>query len=468
MVGELFEFPRPGMWPKGKSVSILIVGLVGWALFACNLGFSLRLILAHTGRHRRGTEPRSNRGLLGPPPGGSELKSITINGLVFKSEHVDVATPRFDRQHTSSDPDFASNQVIPSLSFRRRVFQTSPLSLDIYVDLPPFYWALPLGLNSTTTALFWRQPENHRHFNDSVQWSSGKVQVFFNSTLVDGFHTMHNATHYFNYNRPITVPGGSAEHDVVMLVMGHMIELFQHFLDNGVPHITLMELATGIDPSRVTFIIENWLSDSIPNLLRRYGYTHIIKRGTVMGNISARVIVLAEIVPVVHPVLIQRFLDRIHLNHKAQTDKIVLVSRQGSSSSKPTRLILNQDHLERSLRQKFGSRVELFRSDTKFDTAVEQFERAAVVIGSHGGAMYNALWASRACQIVEILPLLKGGGYPDQGDPTAELQFAHLAFHTISMMNYQRYYRYYTFAGDINYNVDIPHFLNWLQQFVLG
>jgi hypothetical protein len=84
-------------------------------------------------------------GLAALPPGGSPLDRVEIDDLVFKSEMVHAATPRFDQTHQSSDPDFVTNNVIPSLSFRRRVFQMSPLSLDIYVDLPPFYWALPLG-----------------------------------------------------------------------------------------------------------------------------------------------------------------------------------------------------------------------------------------------------------------------------------------------------------------------------------
>jgi hypothetical protein len=82
--------------------------------------------------------------------------------------------------------------------------------------------------------------------------------------------------------------------------------------------------------------------------------------------------------------------------------------------------------------------------------------------------MYNALWANRDCQIVEILPLLTNGGYPDQGAPDLRPQFAHLAFHTTSMMNYQRYYRYYSFATRMNYNLSISHFLDWLQKVVLA
>jgi capsular polysaccharide biosynthesis protein len=46
--------------------------------------------------------------------------------------------------------------------------------------------------------------------------------------------------------------------------------------------------------------------------------------------------------------------------------------------------------------------------------AIHWFERAEVVLGSHGGALYNALWANRDCKVVEILPVLSSGAYLGQ------------------------------------------------------
>jgi capsular polysaccharide biosynthesis protein len=95
--------------------------------------------------------------------------------------------------------------------------------------------------------------------------------------------------------------------------------------------------------------------------------------------------------------------------------------------------------------------------------AIALFERAELVIGSHGGAMYNALWASRMAKVVEILPINDLGGYPDQGAPQSAPQWAHLAFHTNSMMNFQRYYRYYETSQHINYNMQVDKFMEWLK-----
>jgi hypothetical protein len=64
------------------------------------------------------------------------------------------------------------------------------------------------------------------------------------------------------------------------------------------------------------------------------------------------------------------------------------------------------------------------------------------------------------------LPLLPNGAYPDQKTPDGSLVFAHLAFHTISMMNFQRFYRYYQDAEAMNYAIDITAFLHWLDTSV--
>jgi hypothetical protein len=159
-----------------------------------------------------------------------------------------------------------------------------------------------------------------------------------------------------------------------------------------------------------------------------------------------------------------RFLDRLRLNFSVR-DRIVLVSRSSADPGKPARMIYNQGDLEAALSAKFGDQFVVFHSGaTGIAQAVALFERATLVIGSHGGAMYNALWASRDCKIVEILPLRNDGAYPDQKQPDGPGTFAHLAFHTTSMMNFQRYYRYYSMSDTINYHIDVGKFMKWLEK----
>jgi hypothetical protein len=129
-------------------------------------------------------------------------------------------------------------------------------------------------------------------------------------------------------------------------------------------------------------------------------------------------------------------------------------------------MIHNQGDLEAALRKAYGDRFAVFKSGVSTSEAIRMFADADVVIGSHGGAMYNMLWASRNARVVEIMPLMSNGAYPDQGHPNSLPTFAHLAFWTLANMNFQRYYRYYQDSTDMNYFLDIPAFMSWLKKVV--
>jgi capsular polysaccharide biosynthesis protein len=241
----------------------------------------------------------------------------------------------------------------------------------------------------------------------------------------------------------------------------HEIDYFQHFLDNGVPHLSLMQFASGVDPHTVTFVLERWTTNAIPHLLERYGFRAVKARG---GTISAKKIVLPKIVPVIHPLFTQNFLDRLQLDHSRQ-DKVILVSRTYSDQTKQKRLILNQKALEARLKIMFGRHFVVFHAGAKsINESIRIFERAKMVIGSHGGAMYNALWASQNAQIVEIMPVEYSGAYPEQYALAYMPPFAHLAIYTNSMMNRQKFYRWYEVGVEINYHVKIDRFVEWLEH----
>jgi capsular polysaccharide biosynthesis protein len=246
-----------------------------------------------------------------------------------------------------------------------------------------------------------------------------------------------------------------------MYMARHEIEYFQHFLDNGVPHIGLMQFATGIDPSQVTFILDSWQTEAIPRLLRRYGFKDVKVRS---DEVSAKTLILPKIVPVLHPALTQNFINRLALNHSVM-DRVVLVSRKWGDASKPLRLINNQDAVEEMLKRRYGDDFRLFRASAGgIDGAIDLFQSAKLIIGSHGGAMYNALWANRQAKVVELMPVSRGGDYPGQGTVYNTPPFAHLAIYTNSFMNAQQFFRWYEARGAINFDVDIPRFEAWLDR----
>jgi hypothetical protein len=266
------------------------------------------------------------------------------------------------------------------------------------VTFPPFFWASPLGFDHRSSATFWKQPENSRHFFDSLTPISGLVQVFPNAVLDEKIVPNSNMTHYINYKKPITRNEPNPRYDTVMYMAGHEIEFFQHFLDNGVPHISLMHLATDVDPSKVVFALGGWTTETIPSLLLRFGFQKVIPWSR--SRISARKLILPKIVPAVHPILTQHFIDGLHLNHN-HSGKVILVSRTTGGQTKNNRLVLNQDRLAEMLLRKYGESFVEFRAEQhEIGATIRLFENARMIIGSHGGAMYNALWASKASKVM--------------------------------------------------------------------
>jgi hypothetical protein len=308
------------------------------------------------------------------------------------------------------------------------------------VKFPPFFWGTPLGLNEETSRLFWEQPENNRHFSDSLAPVFGLVEIFPNAKLTGAIKGDCNGTHYINYHGGMTEPVTNPEWEAIMYMGRHEIDFFQHFLDNGVPHISLMQFASGLDPSDVVFVLDGWNTDSIPDLLRRYGFKDVRSNNRAM---TAKKVILPKIVPVLHPLLTQNFVDRLNLNHKV-IDKVVLVSRTEADSTKRMRLVNNQGDLEKMLRQKYGDAFVVFHaSGYGIREAIKLFETARLIIGSHGGAMYHALWADRTAKVIELMPLDGNGAYPTQGSLWNMPPFAHLAIYTNSLMNGQPFYRWY-------------------------
>jgi hypothetical protein len=360
---------------------------------------------------------------------------------------------------SDEDPFFVSNNVTGDTTYEKTETVNSDGSIDVSVALPPFRWGTPHGLDEITSTLFWQQPENLRHFKDSLAPVSGVVQIVPNATVKGIFVGNCNETHYLNYRGKAWSHCRDPDVDAAMYMSRHEIEYFQHFLDNGIPHISLMQFATGFDPSRVTFIMDGWTTEAIPWLLRRYGFKDARRR---QEQICAETLILPKIVPVLHPLLTRNFIDHLKLNH-SNSDRVILVSRNSSDHTKMMRLVNNQADLERLLRNRYGKALHVFKhSGVGITQAIELFEKAIMVIGSHGGAMYNALWAGRNAKVVELVPVSTSGTYPGQSSLSSMPPFAHLAIDTNSLTNGQPFYRWFQMSNQISFHVDIEPFAKWL------
>jgi hypothetical protein len=328
---------------------------------------------------------------------------------------------------------------------------------QIYVNLPPFRWETPRLLNNKAWEWFWQQNENFRHFEDTINSYSGCVRVIKNGRFGGSFAGGNNQSHYTNIRGDPEFTD-NPEYDIAFYLTGHQSEFFQHFFDNGLPHISLMLLATGYHPKDVTMVVSGWLTDSIPKVLQRWGFKEVIQR----GGASAKTLVLPEIVPVIHNKFYELYVHGMKFNY-SDANKIVFVSRMSGDTGKNDRLIMNQDQVINAMKRVYGEDVVLYRpKEHSFNSSVELFQKAKVVIGAHGGAMYNAMYASPDAKIIEIMPIKSDGFYSLQFSSTDIPQFAHMAMYTNAQLMGQPFYRYYQVSSSSNMNIDVGDYMKFL------
>ena len=329
---------------------------------------------------------------------------------------------------------------------------------QIYVKLPPWFWETPRGLGKQEAEWFWKQRENHWHFNDTTNSVWGCVRVITNGHFNGNFIRKQNNTHYINIEGEPSFTK-TPQHKIAFYLTSHETNYFQHFLDNGLPHISLMLIATDLEPKDVTIILKGWTTETVPSVLKRWGFN--VEKSS---QISAEMLVLPEVVPKVHSMFYDVFRKGMNLEYE-ETNQIVFVSRKRDDTSKFLRIIMNQDEVFDRLKEVFGQNLILYKPrKNDFNSTLNIFTKAKAVIGIHGGAMYNALFSSPKTTIVEIVPVKDNGLYPGQVRGTAVPPFAHLAIYTGSMLMHQQFYRYYQVGTSTNVNIDIEKFITFLKN----
>lgn len=425
------------------DAAVIIMSMA--CICAFNINFSLPLSEI--------VEPLEERfGVLRPPP---------PKGNWTADKFIAITPPPYPKSNTFRTNDIVSNETWSILETR----EVNEYTTEVTVQLPSFYWETPRGLTKDTAEVFWKQPENHRHFDGRMHPTTGIVEIYTDCQLTGYFSSKVEDSKYVNYNRLFGTPVSEPVYDAVMYMTRHEVQYFQHFLDNGIPHISLMQFASGIDPSEVTFVMDSWNTPMIPYLLKRYGFKDVIRRS---GAISAKKLIIPKVVPVLSPLYTQYFLNRLNLT-EGKNDKVILISRTHGDGTKPMRLITNQESLENALRKKFGSNFVVFKAKgAKIENTMSLFSEAKYIIGSHGGAMYNALWAPLSAKVVEIMPIrLADGVYPMQGHTERMPPFAHLAIYTNSNMKGQAFYRFYADTDHRNYEVNVDEFMKWFEEYVM-
>ena len=192
---------------------------------------------------------------------------------------------------------------------------------------------------------------------------------------------------------------------------------FHHFVDSVLPKLLQMESILN-DPS-IRFLVD--LSPQYPiveelydrlgiTAKRRIDYRSIKNLGDV---ISAQRLVLSCKTPPLHPYLWQRAQYLLKLPHimfpnQYLPSSIIYLSRRKGTLSGGRR-VTNEGELEQHLKQFAQNNgynyVPFFHTEYKtLEATMELWSTAVAVIGPHGGAFTNMLFAPKGTTVVEFLP----------------------------------------------------------------
>ena len=227
-------------------------------------------------------------------------------------------------------------------------------------------------------------------------------------------------------------------------------EYFQHFIDGVLPK--LVQLSSIITFPGITYLFRRPRDRNIYEILE-----HVNLPGDSVafydgGHITSDYLINTCITPPLHPWLFSEAHNRLirgFEDHNKRLDKLIILLTR-NRSRKGGRRMLNMEYFISYLRGRYGHRLYTFHGNLTFSDSVKLFQRAHMVIGVHGGAFYNIIFAPHSTHIVELMPTTSEG----EVMPT---YIGHTIFWAISEMLNQSYWRINSTPTDSlgNIKVDI-------------
>ena len=231
------------------------------------------------------------------------------------------------------------------------------------------------------------------------------------------------------------------------LLVSHS-EYFQHFIDGVLPK--LVQLRSIITFPGITYLFRRPRDRNIYEILEHVNLSGDSVAFYDGGHITSDYLMNTCITPPLHPWLFseaQNMLIRGFEDHNKCVDKlIILLTRDHSKTG--GRRIINMDYFISYLRGRYGHRLYTFHGNSTFSDSVKLFQKAQIVIGVHGGAFYNIIFAPKSTHIVELMPTTSEG-------EVMPAYIGHTIFWAISDMLNQTYWRINSTPTDSLGNVKV-------------
>ena len=328
------------------------------------------------------------------------------------------------------------------------------LTEDILLTYPKFNVPEPLFIDKKDKDLFYANKDNLRilESGNNQEYLQGNIRIIYSavahsriicgssSNLFDFVDRSENGG-YKGKERNYTA-------DLLVPVLTPDSHSFQHFIDGVMPKI--MQVFPFLRLPGVKIAIQKPRDRVIKQMLAKMNIFDRVLWVKGDEHVTSRFQINSCITPPVHPLLWQSMRMILGVSQQLpvsiQHAKIILLNRARSHNG--GRNIKNQKEIIKYLRSRYGSN---FNSNKPRDSLAKTkglFSEARIIIGVHGGALYNLNLAPPECHVVEIMPVSASGH--------VSKRLAHTIVWQMSSAIGQKYWRLGLQPVDNFDNVNLP------------
>ena len=323
---------------------------------------------------------------------------IFILCIVFLLVYVVTFNPKIEHSETIDVQNLRKIQYAQLLEYVHNITYT------------PFNFEKPNFLLKEDGDMFYnRQIENENSFlTDNAKQLQGSIIINMDATIHNSFDCgwQMNSSLFSGTTTPKHVRYHQID-DVVCPLLVAQSQTFQHFMDGVVPKLVQSQLA--LQQHYVKVLIYRPWDSIIFDILEVFNITRNRIIFSENGYYKAHYLLNTCYTPPLHPTLWNkaRHVFTGHLEHLKTHQSVILLTRTDSRNY--GRSMNNKQDVVKHLVLRFSLHLRIFRGSLTLNKSVELFSSARLIIGVHGGAFYNIMFASPGTNIIEIMPVTHNG-----------------------------------------------------------
>ena len=311
---------------------------------------------------------------------------------------------------------------------------------DIILTYPKFNFKEPLFLSDQDKELFHQNPDNKQTLASSYdpELLHGTIRVIFGSIAHNGLACgwSSDLMDFVDRSEVHDAKDDGERYytaDNIVPILTQDSHIFQHFLDGALPKI--IQVLPFLRLPNVKLALQEPRDQIIKDIIVML---NLLERVIwVKGNaaVTSRFQINSCISPPIHPLLwtsMRELLDvNDHLPYSLSSCKVILLNHAQTHNG--GRNIKNQQEVIKYLMSRYGKQFTLFIPQNTLSKTKEFFSKARIILGVHGGALYNINFAPKASHVIELMPTSETGGVTKR--------LAHTIIWKMSSVRGQHYWR---------------------------